>query len=535
MKKVIKEQTMDSKTKLKKGLEFGCISPKTKELNFNFGDYKGEKVYYGKNKQNQTIIYFADGHIENLSKPGENRYWYSKESPCEGLELSVGSQIDSSKLTPDQKSYIDTIKTSEGVVDTKPSSYETEKGKWDIIDLNSRNSKLFPEPGKYLVYKQKGEVNVTSPQQDNIINALIGKGFQKAQPDANRSEFFIKVNLQTIENGKYKEYFSQPFYMYQPIENVKIEDLLKDRQTKFDSQKVDKKQCRQTIDVLYTAYVKNYKLEDAERVSLKNYAQRCSEQKNFVFGVKNKLEKLMTLNPKDPSKLSLKLKNENNGELKSLVRESLIEVSDNKKRMLTEERNIVKTRMNLLTENVNIKSKKSREKFCDDLLNEMIYLNRQGFDRVVINEGFFDMIKGLFGNSGEAILQTFKQKIAEWLMDKFAPDGFKNTWLGGIMVNAISDTDISDIPKLTECGFLTKTLAKAISEEITKKLLVKAGADGTFYDILRNAVFESLEDSSLGQKIEGKLVEIVCPKLSGVKSKMDNLGSLMKEKALAKS
>lgn len=224
---------------------------------------------------------------------------------------------------------------------------------------------------------------------------------------------------------------------------------------------------------------------------------------------------------------------ENTNLLKSLVRESLIEVSENKKRMLTEEKSIVKTRMNLLTENVNVKSKKSREKFCDDLLNEMIYLNKQGFEQEVISEGFFDIIKGMFGNSGESIMQMFKQKIAEWLMDKFAPEGFKSTWIGGIIVNVISNTPIMDIPKLTECSYLTKALSKGIVEELPKQLQHKSGTEGAFYDVLRNSLIETLEDSNLGQKIEGKLVEIVCPMLSGVKGKMDDIGSQMKEKALA--
>ena len=224
---------------------------------------------------------------------------------------------------------------------------------------------------------------------------------------------------------------------------------------------------------------------------------------------------------------------ENTNLLKSLVRESLIEVSENKKRMLTEEKSIVKTRMNLLTENVNVKSKKSREKFCDDLLNEMIYLNKQGFEQEVISEGFFDIIKGMFGNSGESIMQMFKQKIAEWLMDKFTPEGFKSTWIGGIIVNVISNTPIMDIPKLTECSYLTKALSKGIVEELPKQLQHKSGTEGAFYDVLRNSLIETLEDSNLGQKIEGKLVEIVCPMLSGVKGKMDDIGSQMKEKALA--
>jgi len=531
-KKLIEQQTaqtsvvkMTDKDKLLKANSFGCF-PKWLE-NGSIGDFKGEKVYYGTNSKKETVVFFANMTALNTTTK-KTATW-----ACPQLDETVGKTPEQSSFTPDQQSYINSLISSEGVVQTKPSEYETEKGKWDIIDLNKRNSKLFPEPGKYFVYKQKGELNITSPQQDKIIKALEGKGFLKAQPDANKSEFYIKVNLQTIENGKYKEYFSQPLYMYQPIENVKIEDLLKDRQTKFDNQKVDKKQCRQTIDILYTAYNKKYKLEDAERIALKTYAQRCSEQVKNIFGAQKKLETLMNLDPKDPSKLSLRMKNEGTDVLKSLVRESLIEVSENKKRMLTEEKSIVKTRMNLLTENVNVKSKKSREKFCDDLLNEMIYLNKQGFEQKVISEGFFDIIKGMFGNSGESIMQMFKQKIAEWLMDKFAPEGFKSTWIGGIIVNVISNTPIMDIPKLTECSYLTKSLSKGIVEELPKQLQHKSGTEGAFYDVLRNSLIETLEDSNLGQKIEGKLVEIVCPMLSGVKGKMYDIGSQMKEKALA--
>ena len=267
-------------------------------------------------------------------------------------------------------------------------------------------------------------------------------------------------------------------------------------------------------------------------------------QNNLKFDISKKLSPYGFLNKKlnynEVKKELLKLGGdwtllENTTTLKSLVRESLIEVSKNKKRMLTEEKSIVNTRLNLLTENVNVRSKKSREKFCDDLLNEMIYLNRQGFSQEVISEGFFDIIKGLFGNTGESISQMFKQKMIEWLLDKFGPEGFKNTWVGGIIVNTLSNTPIIEIPKLMECGYLTKALSKGIVEELPKQLQHKTGTEGAFYDILRNSMIETIEDSNLGQKIESKLVDIICPLLSGVKSKMDDVGSAMKDKALATS
>jgi len=517
---------MNDKDKLLKAQSLGCI-PKWL-VDGRIGNFEGKKVLYGLNSLGDTVVFYADMTAKNISvTPPKTAKW-----TCPQLEQTVGKEPEKSSFTPDQQSYIDSIVKSEGVVQKKPSDYETEKGKWDVIDLYDRNSKLFPEKNKYFVYKQKGEVNVTSPQQDKIIEALKTKGFIVEQPDANKSDLYVKVNLQTIENGKYAEFFSKPFYMYQPIENVNVQDLLKDQKTKFDSQKVNKKQCRQVIDILYIAYNKKYKLEDSERIMYKNYAQRCSEQANFIFGAKKKLDILMNLDPQDPSKLSLKLKNENFDGLKSLIHENLLEMYVEKKKIITEESSIIKTRLSLITENINLKTKKGKQKFCDDLLFEMIYLNRQGFNQEIINEGFFDIIKGLFGNTGESILQLFKQNMIEWIMDKFLPEGSKNTWVGGIITNVISNTPIMEIPKLTECSYLTKALAKGITEELPKQLQHKTGTEGAFYDILRNSMIETLEDSELGQKLESSLVTLICPLLGKVKNNMENIGSQLKEKAL---
>jgi hypothetical protein len=353
MKKNITEQVvtvpMTDKDKLLKANSFGCFPKWLK--NGLIGDYESKKVFYGKNDKDQTVVFFADFTAKNIVI-NKIASW-----SCPQLQETVGTTPEKSSFTPDQQAYIDAMIKSEGVVQKKPSNYETEKGKWVVIDLNTKDSKLFPESGKYLVYKQKGEINVTSPQQDNIINALIAKGFKKDQPAANESDLFVKVSLQTIESGKYKEYFSQPFYMYQPIQNVDLTDLLKDRKTKFDDQKVDAKQCRQSIDILYTAYVKKYKLEDSERIALKSYVQRCSQQINKIFGAQKKLDTLNSLRPNDPSKLSLKMKNENTINLKNLIRESLIETKK------TKERNVLRLDYQLFQKMLVLKLKNKKISF----------------------------------------------------------------------------------------------------------------------------------------------------------------------------
>jgi hypothetical protein len=405
---------------------------------------------------------------------------------------------------------------------------------WYTEKITIEDSKLFPESGKYLVYKQKGEINVTSPQQDNIINSLINRGFKKDQPLENESDLFIPVNLQTIENGKYKEYFSQPFRMYQPIQNVNVSDLLNDRKTKFDDQKVDTKQCRQSIDILYTAYVKKYKLEDSERIALKSYVQRCSQQINKIFGAQKKLDTLNSLRPNDPSNLSLKMKNENTINLKNLIRESLIETKKTKERNVLSEGKIVKARLSIISENVSLKTKKQKDKFFDELLSEMTYLNSQGFDKKIINEGFWDTLKGLFGHAPDGIMEYFKEYIAKWLVGHLTPMD-PNGWIGSMIITGIGNLPIGDIPKLTDCNYLTKFISKTAAEGTVYKLTHDKGLEGPFYDILRNSIVDMLDETSLGSKIEEALGSFICPLLGGVKNKMNVATDTLKQKALATS
>ncbi len=71
------------------------------------------------------------------------------------------------------------------------------------------------------------------------------------------------------------------------------------------------------------------------------------------------------------------------------------------------------------------------------------------------------------------------------------------------------------------------------SPSIKPQLKNKAGMEGAFYDILRNAVVESLSQSDLGQKIESSLGSVLCPSLSKVSSKMSDVTDTMKKRALS--
>lgn len=544
MKKILKEQISQTNIDLKQGRDvYKC--------NFLIGAEYGQGVMRRVATANSPKGNYVSGDILFI----KNDYTYDVvrdnkliKSNLKWVCSTLNKDVTQPQISADQMKSVNDLITKNPGMYTKetPTADQLKTGEWKKINLKVR----FPDQFQfdYFIYEKGGLRQSKSPQQEKIIQTYVAKNWKDIGGIINPAEI---DKYETIDlKDEYPIDFSGTSYLLvRPIESVDTNQLFQEMNAFVLGKNFgDKKACKKGIGTYYTLFNKS-KVEKipVDKATLKNWklaVNSCDAKiKNFLdFNVtNNRLEKMkldnstlgLSANTKTNSSNTSTIQPENFTSLKRIVRESMIEVSENKKRMLTEEKSIVKTRMNLLTENVNVKSKKSREKFCDDLLNEMIYLNKQGFEQEVISEGFFDIIKGMFGNSGESIMQMFKQKIAEWLMDKFAPEGFKSTWIGGIIVNVISNTPIMDIPKLTECSYLTKALSKGIVEELPKQLQHKSGTEGAFYDVLRNSLIETLEDSNLGQKIEGKLVEIVCPMLSGVKSKMDDIGSQMKEKALA--
>ena len=147
------------------------------------------------------------------------------------------------------------------------------------------------------------------------------------------------------------------------------------------------------------------------------------------------------------------------------------------------------------------------------------------------------MFQGFFGKSSEGILQHFKERIAEFLLDALGVN--TESWIGSLITVSIGNLNLSDVSQLTNCSFLTKFLTKDIVEAIIKKFQHEDrnpnGNFGQFFDVLRNIMVETLESSSLGMKVETKLSEMICPALSKISSKMDKVGNEMKTKALSTS
>jgi hypothetical protein len=225
--------------------------------------------------------------------------------------------------------------------------------------------------------------------------------------------------------------------------------------------------------------------------------------------------------------------NESSDKLKKIIRENLIEVSNNKKTLLTEERNIIKNRVKILVEGRVIKTEPQMKKFAMEMFSEALYLNQQGFNKELINEDFFETLKGLFSGVGyDSISGYFKEQITKYVISKLAP-GHEDGWIAGTIQKLIGNTNITDMPKLLNCDFLVPKLAKSIAEEAIDKTKNSVGLTGGVFDILRNGIVDSLDNTTFVQNLEKGLSSIVCPSLSNVSNKLMGVAGNMKDKALA--
>ena len=207
-----------------------------------------------------------------------------------------------------------------------------------------------------------------------------------------------------------------------------------------------------------------------------------------------------------------------NNELSKIIKENLILISKSKKKTLTEERNIVKSRFSVLSEGRNVKTKIDKNSFADDVITEMFELRSQGFETEVISEGLFDMLGGLFGAAGGGIGQIIKEKMATWIISKLglSTDGY----LSNFIIVAFGNLPLSDYGKLTDCKFLSDLITNSVVESIALNVEKKSGKDGVFMDLLRNIAGDYFNDSAVENKISGYLEGVLCPLMGGIKGKM---------------
>ena len=224
---------------------------------------------------------------------------------------------------------------------------------------------------------------------------------------------------------------------------------------------------------------------------------------------------------------------ESKSKITNLIKENLTKIKREKDSSLLIETKIVKSRTQLLSENRILKFKQPREKFFNEIISEAMYLNKQGFDKQIIKEEFWDSLKGLFGEHGSnAIFTTFKEYMGKYLVGKLTSIN-PNGWMGENIKEAINKIHIEDLDKITDCDFISRKISTSITDSIISK--VSKGQDiegGNISSIVKGGLDKSIDRTELTKNIHEGITKLICPVLGDVSKKLKEKGEEMKLKAV---
>jgi len=511
---------------------------------------QGKLVVTGKNSKGDPVWFYEMNQGETTGVYQNRTTGASKRWSCDVAGIK-SSQTSAANKTAQDKFITDFIADNQNYSNEDKSEYEqgVKYTKVDASTLPGANT-IF-KPGERFIFKRTGSANIKIEQQPKIESALNSVGYTLTQPAVTQPEYDQKIDIRNLMGGKYGQYYKilggtgEPMWVW-PMEGgtykASKEDV-KDILQRAKEGQLSKQDCRKSIKALDKLRRQNAQLPDEDLLKLTNTVWKCyKENKDFMsgkFGVEDELRNLLS----DSSKYGIRkfVENERTQQqgmresevrLGKLIKEHLTLASIQKKKSILTEGEIIKSRLSILTEGDKPKTKKELGKLFDNLISETAYLHNQGFDEKIINEGFLDIIKGLFGNASTSIFSYFKEHLAKWLLERFFPSVDTNSWMGNLIITTIGNVPLTEIHNLTNCSYVSRILTKSIVESMANKVKNEQGLTGPGYDILRNATFEMIEDSSFGQKVEQKISDFICPKLQQITSKLGVMGDNMKSGAL---
>ena len=146
------------------------------------------------------------------------------------------------------------------------------------------------------------------------------------------------------------------------------------------------------------------------------------------------------------------------------------------------------------------------------LVSEIKYMKTQKFDVNLINENLITVLNQMFQEDGPQFMETVKQKLTEFLMNKLNVSEFEQK----VIEKAIGDTDIDDVPKLfTEPRFLASKLAEVYSEDFSTDYLE------TLPEFMKSKIAKLAQDPNNNKELEDMFVDMLNPLMGDINSKME--------------
>lgn len=541
LKEQATQPTNNDRDKLYKALQAGCFPQWLK--NGQFGKIAGKSIYYGQNSKNEDIVFYADMTAQNM-KTKEKRSW-----ACEAITnnpllstFGIDSKLDDATL----------LKTLNNVTASLQSFVD--KGAVSNIfkQWNDLLTSTYPSATKLISGFKKDDLGnfelddkgnkIPMPFDDKILpsNDILSTEYNLV-PALDRDKGWKNVMIY-LPKGKTKDLKAGP----------------------KGGVTLNKENCKEILGqylgaaLQYTAGVETTPIPQLRE--FRQQLMKCDGSGQFddfngfdeaPAEVKKKLRphgfltkrigkrqvfRILagkTDSVKAPSPYIIGLNESTDLIIKNVIKENLTKVKNEKLRTYSAESKIIKSRASIIVESPIINTKPQQERLFNDILTESIYLNSQGFSKHIIQEQFFDTLKGFFNKEDhDSIFDTFKEYMGEWLVSKLTPlhpDG----WMSKSIISSIDDVKISDIEKLLDCSFLTKSISKSIIDGSVGKLEKDNDLDGGLYDMVRNNLFEYVNGNDFLNKLESDITKILCPLLNGITEKLEKAHDEIREKAMS--
>jgi len=199
--------------------------------------------------------------------------------------------------------------------------------------------------------------------------------------------------------------------------------------------------------------------------------------------------------------------------LKKDKRRALLETKEKKESILIENK-IVESRILMIFEsrdkinNFNQLSKSEKRKVTNSLVKEIHYLGQNG----LINEGFMDILKGLFGGLLGSVAETAAEPLVNSLLSAI---GFKsNGFMKKFVISFLTSNPKDLMNAFSDCKLMTKLLTRSLIEGMVMMFQQDTEKGGYIYDFIRNELGKLIEDSSIGSSLENKFSGVVCDMFS---------------------
>lgn len=219
--------------------------------------------------------------------------------------------------------------------------------------------------------------------------------------------------------------------------------------------------------------------------------------------------------------------------LKNRIKRKLLETKEVKQRVLAETK-IIENRFKIIVESGRFKTKKQIDGVFSNLFLEMVQLNKLNFENKLICETadkVFDVLGTVFGTSKGSIVEMFKERVVQFIMDELNMEG--NETMGDFLTEALADVEVDEIvPLFTNCYNLSRKISESIPKSYLKKLDMEKDMGGEFMSEVNDALKDIIQDGNFADKIQGRISRIICPIVDRLNEKFDSQLESMKTKLI---